>query len=191
MEDVGRLRTADLRATLDRRSAHCLEALTLARNVLANIRRTLQHGEKIVWTFLIRTPELVETGVRNELRERLDHKWQIRKETIPLVGAKMNVAPDLLFGYGDAIGDVKYKLASARWLRADLYEIVAFAAAAGTSRAAIIGFRSATTPQPPSVSVGGTQVRYFAWLADEDVTPLFAANSLAAEITAWLESPSA
>ena len=188
MEDVGEVRPSDLRATLDRRTAHYADALALARSVLANIRRTLKHGEAVVWTFLIRTPELVEAGVRNELRERLHGKWSVRKETIPLQGASMTVAPDLLFGYGDAIGDVKYKRARAKWLRPDLYEVTAFAAAARASRAAVIGFRGLHDPQPPSVKVGDTQVRHFSWAADEAVTPSAAAESLAAEIEAWLDA---
>lgn len=190
MEGVGPLQTADLRVTLDRRTAHCRDALFLARNVLANIRRTLDHGEEPAWTFLIRTPELVETGVRNELRERLDTRWNLRKQTIRLVGARMSVAPDLLFGYGDAVGDVKYKLASPRWLRADLYEVVAFATAAATSRAAIIGFRRGDNPQPPAVGVGATQVRYFGWLCDDAVNPVHSANAAARSAASGGMAPS-
>src|SRR5205823_4838190 len=142
MEDVGELQTSDLRAArLDRRTAHYREALLFARNIITNVGRTLAHGEELVWTFLIRTPNLIEAGVRNAVEKRLRDRWMIVKEPIPLSGADMTVAPDLIIGYGEAIADVKYKLATANWLRADLYEIVAFAEAAGTSRAAVIGFR--------------------------------------------------
>jgi 5-methylcytosine-specific restriction enzyme subunit McrC len=188
MDEVSPLRTLDLRVTLDRRTAHYADALALARSILSNIRRGLEHGNALAWTFLIRTPELVEAGVRNELRDRLGGKWNIRKETIPLHGAGMTVSPDLLIGFDNAIGDVKYKRAKPRWLRPDLYEVTTFAAAAEVSRAAIIGFRGAKDPQPPAVGIGDTEVRYFGWVADEDVTPDAAANALAADIEAWLET---
>jgi hypothetical protein len=100
----------------------------------------------------------------------------------------MTVSPDLLIGFDNAIGDVKYKRAKPRWLRPDLYEVTTFAAAAEVSRAAIIGFRGAKDPQPPAVGIGDTEVRYFGWVADEDVTPDAAANALAADIEAWLET---
>jgi hypothetical protein len=50
MEDVGPLRPNELRVALDRRSAHYRDALAL--NVLTNVRRTLEHGNEIVWTWL-------------------------------------------------------------------------------------------------------------------------------------------
>jgi hypothetical protein len=187
MAEVGLPRTHDIRVRTDRRTAHYRDALVLARTVIENIRRELEHGKEIVWTFLIRTPELVEAGVRNELRERLGERWDIRKETIPLVGSKMSVAPDLLIGDGDAVGDVKYKRTTAKWRRADLYEVTAFAAAAGASRAAIVGFQGVADPElPTTVGIGDTEVRFFAWHAREDVTPVDAAASLAEELDDWL-----
>jgi hypothetical protein len=138
--------------------------------------------------FLDPDTELVEAGVRNELRKRLGDKWKIRKETIPLQGAGMSVAPDLLIGYGNAVGDVKYKRAKAKWLRPDLYEVTTFAAAAEVPRAAIIGFRGAEDPQPPPVGIGHINVRYFAWVADDEVAPDAAADALAADIEAWLDA---
>lgn len=182
MEDVGQLRPGDLRVTLDRRTAHCRDALSLARNVLANARRTLTQGEEEVWTFLIRTPELVEAGVRNELRLRLSSSVDVRKGTIPLGGGTMTVAPDLVFGSIDAIGDVKYKLATARWLRSDLCEVVAFATAARTARACVVGFRHTTDPHPPVVAFGDTEARYFSWICDHDLAPVVAADGLADEL---------
>jgi hypothetical protein len=148
----------------------------------------LEHGDALAWTFLIRTPRLVEAGVRNELRTRIGHKWNIRKETIPLQGASMSVAPDLLIGYGKSVGDVKYKRAQAKWLRPDLYEIAAFATAAEVSQAAIVGFREGDDPQPPTVGVGDVEVRYFAWIADHDVAPDAAAETLTADVGAWLDT---
>jgi 5-methylcytosine-specific restriction enzyme subunit McrC len=185
MADVGPLLPGDLRVRLDRRTAHCRDALALARNMLENVRRTLTHGEEDVWTFLIRTPELVEAGIRNELRRRFIAEANIRKELIP-IGDTMTVAPDLVFGSIDAIGDVKYKLARGRWLRSDLYEAVAFATAARSSHACVIGFRHHGDPYPPVVTFGDTEIRYFCWVCDESVRPELAGDALAEEIAAWL-----
>jgi 5-methylcytosine-specific restriction enzyme subunit McrC len=187
MDDVGELRPGDLRVSLDRRSENCRDALTLSRNVLANVQRELTHGDEVVWTFLIRTPELVEAGVRNELRQRLDPDLDVRKETLPLGGGTMTVAPDLIFGSIDAIGDVKYKLSGARWLRSDLYEVVAFATAARTSRACVVGFQHSGGPRPPAVRFGDTNVRFFSWNCDEELAPSEAADRLAKEIGSWLD----
>jgi 5-methylcytosine-specific restriction enzyme subunit McrC len=187
MEDVESLQTNDLRATLDRRTAHYRDALTLACTVFANTARTLEHGGEPTWTFLIRTPELVEAGIRNELRHQLASKWEIRKEAIALSGVNLNVAPDLLIGDAFAIADVKYKRTPARWRRADLYEVSAFAAAAKTSRAAVIGFRGATDPEPPpTVGVGEIEVRCLSWQAREDIAPADAATTLAQDVAQWL-----
>jgi hypothetical protein len=134
---------------------------------------------------LIRTPDLVESGVREALRERLANQWTITKTAIPLGGATMTVTPDLLIGYATAIADVKYKRVAPTWNRADLYEVVAFAEAAGTKRAGIIGFGGSDAVTPPAVEVGAIEVRYFNWQTDE--SPSNAADSVAHAVSEWLD----
>jgi hypothetical protein len=95
-----------------------------------------------------------------------------------------------VFGDGAAIGDIKYKLTLTNWRRNDLYEVVAFATAAGADRAAIIEFRHNTEPQPPALQIGSINVRHFAWQANDDIDPQVAASVLGDEIAAWLnETP--
>jgi 5-methylcytosine-specific restriction enzyme subunit McrC len=191
MEEVGDLGAGDLRVVLDRRTGYYRDALLFARNILSNVRRTIGHGNELVWTFLIRTPELVESGLRNVLHERLGDQWSIEKRSIPLAGADMTVRPDLVIDDGKAIADVKYKLAGARWTRADLYEVVAFAEAAGSARAAIVGFRRPGDPQPPEVGVGETTVRYLGWDANEAVEPELVADDVASAFANWLNADQA
>lgn len=187
MYGVGPLRSQDMRVQLDRRTAHYRDALLLSRAVLANIRRALVFGDDIAWSFLIRTPDLVEEGIRKILRSSLGEPWNVRKRTIPLTGAGMSVAPDLIFGAGHAVGDVKYKRTTAKWRRPDLYEVTTFAVAADTPRAAIIGFRvEDDPPAPPVVTVGETEIRFFAWDAREGVAPEVAAAKLVSSVQAWL-----
>ena len=172
MEGLSPLQANDLRAHTDRRTAHYRDAFILARAILLNVRRTLAHGDERAWTFLIRTPELVEAGVRAELQARLPDAWDVRKVTFPLRGANMTIAPDLVLGDVIAVGDVKYKRVLSRWRRADLYEVTAFATAAGVARAAVIGFRGNDDPDPPPpVGVGETHVRFFAWDARDKFRP--------------------
>ena len=69
--DVGELRTDDLLASTDRRTGHYADAIALARNLLWSTGRSLSSGSTSAWTFLIRTPEMVEAGIRSVLAERL------------------------------------------------------------------------------------------------------------------------
>jgi hypothetical protein len=155
--------------------------------VLENVRRSLDFGLEAAWTFLIRTPDLVEAGVRAELTDRLDNSWHIRKETIPLGRTGMTVAPDVVIGDVDAVADVKYKRTITRWRRADLYEATAFAVAAGTHRGALINFRAEGDPVPPAtVTLGDTEVRSFVWDARDNVAPSVAAARLADDFANWL-----
>jgi len=189
MEDVGQLRSTDFRATMDRRTAHYRDAVLLSRTILRNVRRTLEHGAAPAWTFLIRTPDLVEAGVRKELQERLLGGWNVRKETFRLTGARMSVAPDLVFGDVRAVGDVKYKRVLPLWRRPDLYEVTTFATAARAPLAAVIGFRADDDPDPPrTVGVGDKQVRFIAWDARDEVPPERAAARLAEAVSDWLVS---
>ena len=93
----------------------------------------------------------------------------------------MTVAPDLVFGYGAAIGDIRYKLAEQDWRRCDLYEVVAFATAAGADRAALVEFARGSDVLPPPLALGSMSVRHFAW--DADVEPHEAAGQLLSRST--------
>jgi nitrite reductase/ring-hydroxylating ferredoxin subunit len=64
MTEVGTLRATDLSIHLDRRAAHYADAFMLARHLLRSVGRALSAGDVTVGTFLIRTPELVEAGLR-------------------------------------------------------------------------------------------------------------------------------
>lgn len=96
MDDIGELRTSDLRVATDRRTAHYQDALALARHILRGERRTLEHVTQDAWTFLIRTPEMVESGLRQALSERLTGR-QVKVGTIALPGTTITANPDLVF----------------------------------------------------------------------------------------------
>lgn len=190
MDDVGDLRPHDLHARTDRRTAHYGDALALARHILHGERRTIGHGDREAWTFLIRTPEMVEEGLRKALAERLG-TWDVSAGTIQLGGTTMTVNPDLVFNRRLAVADVKYKLSGTEWRRPDLYQAVAFAAAARAQYAAVIGFSASHRPSTPEVRVGEISVTSIDWQADERLAPDEAADDLARRVRTWLERASA
>jgi 5-methylcytosine-specific restriction endonuclease McrBC regulatory subunit McrC len=173
---------------MDRRSRYYASAIELARHIIIGNGRTIEHGSHSGWTFLIRTPEMVEEGIRSLLRRRLGGRWAIGKQGRQLVGSPMTFNPDLVFDRGLAIGDVKYKWLSNDWVRADLYQSIAFAVAFNTGTAALIGFRSTPSNVSRALRVGKVVVHELTWLADHNVTPAKATDLLVAETERWLLS---
>jgi hypothetical protein len=98
-------------------------------------------------------------------------------------GAIFGVHPDIVFGSGWAVADVKYKLSQEGWNRPDLYEVVAFAAAFRCLDAALICFSGVGLP-PRTVAVGETNVRRVAWNCGVD--PVTASRALGEAISDWL-----
>jgi hypothetical protein len=185
LADVGELRPDDLLAATDRRTGHYADAISLARSLLWSTGRSLSAGGSSAWTFLIRTPEMVEAGVRAVLAERLGPET-VRKEGRQLVGSSLTFNPDLVFGAPSAVGDVKYKLAGGDWDRGDLYQVVAFAAAFRVDEALLVRFRGSEVAALPDVKVGDIGIREVTWLADPEVTAGSAATALAEDVEIWL-----
>jgi 5-methylcytosine-specific restriction enzyme subunit McrC len=156
--------------------------------VLRGTGRVLAAGEHAAWTFLIRTPEAVEDGLRAVLQTRLGQSWAVTKRGIG-VGAGLTFTPDLVFVDGRAVADVKYKLLGSEWARSDLYQIVAFGKAFLADFAAIVGFRSPELQVvPPPLIVGGLPVSCLAWRADPSRSADEAATELMGEVAAWMRT---
>lgn len=98
-------------------------------------------GTAPAWTFLIRTPELIEDAVRGILRRGLHDIVEVKKSGLQLMPSKLTLNPDLLFGDA-AIGDVKYTLLGPDWNRSYLYQAVTFATGFRLPRAGVFGFTS-------------------------------------------------
>jgi 5-methylcytosine-specific restriction endonuclease McrBC regulatory subunit McrC len=185
MEDVGLLSETDWLVTLDSHTAHYSDALLLAKQVLRAVGRSLEAGSESVWTFLIRTPDLVESGLRAVLKEGCG--LEIRKRSIRL-SSTVSFNPDLVVvqgGEARAVADVKYKLASGDWRRADLYQVVAFATALQVTSAAVIDFMPSASALTP-LNVGGTRVTHLAWPADEAQPPEQSATTLTEAFHHWI-----
>jgi 5-methylcytosine-specific restriction endonuclease McrBC regulatory subunit McrC len=111
LSDVGELRRADLGVRPDALSRSYRDAHPLALAILASTGLSMEEGGKSTWTFLFRTPEAVEEGLRNSLRIHLEPAWKVQKTAKILLGDRnRSLNPDLVFGDNEAVGDVKYHL---------------------------------------------------------------------------------
>lgn len=182
--DVGDLRPGDLYHLPERRSAHYATGLQLARHVLAATGRTIAAGSSPAWTFLIRTPELIEAAIRSILRRALSDLTGVEKSGRQLKPSRLTLNPNLVFG-SLAVADVKYSMLSSDWNRTHLYQAVAFATGYQVQRAGVFGFTS-TGSTPPELQVGRVHLRAFTWHANEQVAPEVAETKLVNETRTWI-----
>lgn len=188
MHDVGDLVREDIRVNLDRRAGYYADAIQLARHILRSQGRVLAAGELSAWTFLIRTPEMIEDGLRNVLIDKIGGKWSIEKRRIQ-VASGISFTPDLVFAGGRIIADVKYKLLRSNWNRADLYQIVAFGTAFRATHAAVFGFEHPDLEELPKRStVGPIKIECLAWPANPNLRAAEAADVFKQRVDNWLES---
>jgi 5-methylcytosine-specific restriction enzyme subunit McrC len=186
-ENVGDLRADDLHWQVERRAGYYSTATTLARHIIRGVGRTLSIGKEPVTTFLIRTPEMVEAGLRTLLQRAIPER-KIEKRGMRLVGSTMTLNPDLVFGSGEIVGDVKYKLPGAEWSRPDLYQLVAFATGFGAKRGLLIHFASTEQDVLPKVLVGDVKLEAASWLAVDQTAPEEALSSLVLRLRLLLDS---
>lgn len=186
LASIGRLRPDDLGTVVDRHSRSYASSIALGKHIIAGQGRTIESGPDVAWTFLIRTPELIEEGVRQVLRRELIGRREVVKQGRQIPGSNLTFNPDLLFDGGMATGDVKYKWLGREWKRNDLYQAIAFAVAFETDLAALGGFRAAPLPEPRRVTIGDIEVREFEWIANSDISPEEAGRMLASSIDSWL-----
>jgi 5-methylcytosine-specific restriction enzyme subunit McrC len=186
MTDVGPLQHSDFRAQVDRLTHRYADAIAFAKVLLRGSGTRIAHGEAHGWCFLIRTPELIEAGIRTVLQRSLHARWPIEKKGRALAGASFTLNPDLVFDRGLAVGDVKYKALDQEWSRADLYQSVAFAAGYECDCAAVIGFKNERSAVPPPVRFGKIGVEAFGWDVGPVSSPEASGDALAAEIAAFL-----
>jgi len=186
MDGVSSVQVGDMRVEIDRRAGDYTPALPLAKQLIRAEGRSLRSGARDTWSFLVRTPDMVEEGLRNILRAGLAPHWTVKKGYAGATGAKVGFYPDLEFGGGVAVGDVKYKLQGMDWNRGDLNQIVTFVAAYDCSHGAVFSFREVGRSALPSLGVGRQHIDSIAWPVSEETTPEAAARSVVADAAAWL-----
>lgn len=186
MESVGRLKAADRYVRLSRLTLSYHRVLPLAKLILQGSGVSARVGDYTGTAFLLRTPELIESGLRNIISGGL-HEIGVRKQRLLLGDTGMSINPDLVFGDIIAVGDVKYRYLGPDWDRTSLYQAVAFASAFRTQRCAIFGFTSGVggkTLKP--VPIGDVLARSFAWDASQDMLPNESEKMLLTEIRDWI-----
>jgi 5-methylcytosine-specific restriction enzyme subunit McrC len=186
MTDVGLLQDGDFRATVDRLTCRYADAIAFAKVLLRGGGTRIAHGAAHGWCFLIRTPELVEAGIRAALQSALHSRYTVQKKGRALADSTFTLNPDLVFEGGLAVGDVKYKNIDPEWNRSDLYQIVAFAAGFDSDFALIVGFGDGSMARPAAIRFGKIGVEAFAWDVGPFSQPEASAKVLAAEIAAFI-----
>lgn len=184
LSGAGPLRAADRTVAPDTRTRHYRDAHQLALMILAGGALLLQGGAASLWTFLYRTPESVEEGVRATLKRHLGQTWQVAKKGKKLAGSKGRLLqPDLCFGDELAVGDVKYQLTSGEISRPNLNQVTTFATGYGVRKAVVVAFGDA--PEGEYVRVGEVDVRGINWDTSL-IDPSQSGVELAHRIGSWL-----
>jgi 5-methylcytosine-specific restriction endonuclease McrBC regulatory subunit McrC len=181
MDEVGDFDATRPWPKLDRRTKHYKDSLSLAAHLLRSDNRDLRHGGADAWTFLIKTPEMIETAIRSILQEAFHG---VHKSALQLANSAMTLNPDLVIGAREAVADVKYKLSRRDWDRPDLYQLVAFATGYQTQDAALIDFSTGGADRE-TVSIGDITVRNVAWPADAALSASDAQARFLGDFAAW------
>ena len=189
-DDVSDLQPRDMLVIVERRSAYYGDAISLAKHILAATGRSLEAGTHRVWTFLIRTPDLVEEGLRRLLIERFGADM-IGQMSAGIAGSKRTLNPDLVIADRRAVADVKYKVAGEDLNRGDLFQAVAFATGFRSEHAAIIGFRTTAAPPHRLLGIGQVNVQYVWWHADATLSASAACRDFLDDAEAWLRTTGA
>lgn len=185
--DVGPLTPGDMRTRPDLLTRAYGDVHPLALMILQGSGVGMDDGSRMSWTFLCRTPESVEEGVRNCLAQRLGSRWSITKRGLSLAGTfKRVLHPDLVFGNVEAVGDVKYKVSvDGSITRSDLNQVITFAAGHCVSKAGVLSFGNRVIGE--RVAVGSIDVSGFNWSLES--SPPDSANQLEVQVRGWLDRP--
>lgn len=188
--DVSDAHTRDLEVVPDLRAMHYREPVDLAKRVLLGQGVAPRESERGARTFLLRTPEMIEGGVRNLMADGLADHWGLERKPHgrQITGSPMTLNPDLVFTGVPVTGDVKYKLPK-KWDRKDLYQAVVFATGFKTMRACLVHFEHAGLGHGSSLAeleVGDLVVTPFAWNFGDDVEPADAVQALVDQVSSWL-----
>ncbi len=151
LSDIGELRGSDLLARPDPLSRRYRDVHPLALAVLSSTGINMKEGNGSTWTFLFRTPDPVEIGVRNSLQRHLYPRWRVGKAKKILLGDRArSLNPDLVFADNDgkgAVGDVKYRLnTDGEIRRSDLNQVTTFATGFRSAKALVVPFLPIPAP---------------------------------------------
>jgi len=104
MAGIGNALHNDLRVRLDRLTTSYSRVLPLSLLVLNGCGISAAYGKVQGMAFLVRTPELIEDGLRSILALAIS-KPSVAKRRLLLDDSRMSINPDLVFGDDLAVGD--------------------------------------------------------------------------------------
>lgn len=190
---------SDYSAVLRDVPIHFKSLVQLAKIIISSQVGDFDGNQKRSTTFLIPTPPLIETGIRNLLRQNLppDIQMSDRAARKLLAPSRISVNPDLLLKLANGsetlteivTGDVKYSLTDKDWDRKHLYQAVAFAAAFRAKRGIVVSFSDKSNKGTEELAVGDVLIRRFTWNTGLS-SPEHSLTQLVQEITDWLSSRS-
>lgn len=180
-EDVGEYRNSDLSVAslpLERRALLYRQPLHLASTIIRSTAIAVMGGDIPGKTFVIPTPAIIETGIRQILKKALQVPVTKERFAAPYLDSptgKENFNPDLVIGGNRIVGDIKYRVASnAEWSRPELNQVLAFATASSAEQGIVVGFTLQTEHVAPAINVGTSPkipVHAINWNANHDIHP--------------------
>jgi 5-methylcytosine-specific restriction enzyme subunit McrC len=162
------------------------QAVDLAISVIRNSGRNLSAGNRTAGSFLIRTPNLIEDGIRKIIKEAVA-PVPVSQGGKVLLPTSLTSNPDMLLSRPPKTADVKYKFFGSMWNRADLAQGVFFAESYRSTKGAVIGFSNGPH-RLPEVPVGRITISPLFWDVAEGTNPQESANRLIRSIENWLPS---
>lgn len=188
--NVGTLKSSDLKAVPQRNSKHYADALHFANQVVMKTGIELGIGESRAKSFLYKTPLLIEEGIRTIIKAGLAPVAVVKPKRVNLTsstGKNISANPDI--GISEMpllVGDVKYKIQTKDWRRADLAQSVFFAVAYESPKSLIIDFENEESKPNGDLQVSQILVSALGWDARSDSDPEESAGKLIQEVRAWL-----
>lgn len=150
------------------------------------------HGKKQgTPTYLIPTPGLIESGIRQLLRNSLANSFAIKdrgaRRNLP--PSKLTMNPDILVELDSSViatGDVKYRLSDQFWNREFLYQACTFATAFRAKKGFVVSFANTLDGGSQSLEVGEKDLIEIQWPSSEDIEPEKALEFVSSSLDNWL-----
>lgn len=188
--EVGPLQQTDLNYRAERHTMRFLDAFEFSKVLLSSAGLNLNGGRSQSRSFLIKTPYLIEEGLRNILRAGLP-TMGVHKPAPKNLDANFSISanPDLGFTAGDLLtGDIKYKTADPLLKRSDLMQASFFALAFEAPRGLIIDFQISPAAFFEQVKVSNIVISRIPWNVSLGLPPEKTESIFVNDVKTWLIS---
>ncbi len=175
---ISPFKESDLDWNPDRSSEVWQPTFDLASRIIRATGQSIVSGNSSGQSFLLRTPSIIEDGIREILSHHLSAFVNVSKRPKTLIPETLSANPDLvldpssettklptvLLDDGFIVGDVKYKKSDGKWFRPDLSQLVFFASSYESKAGFLVNFASEV---PSSVysdaEIGNVPYRMISW----------------------------